>query len=185
MPKQTIRQLMLAKRRALSPLQVEELSQLVQRTLISSAEFAEAKTLALYAPIHNEVGTEELMRQALSAGKTVLYPAVGTGALVFRQICNPAALHKGVFGIYEPGNSCAIYAPQDIDIIVIPGVAFDRKGRRIGYGKGYYDKTLHSLEGTGRFVGFCYDFQLLDEIVGEPHDVSMDLIVSETRAIRP
>lgn len=176
---------MLAKRRELSPTQVEELGLLVQRTFLSSTEFAGAKTLALYAPIHNEVGTEELMCQALSAGKVVLYPAVAAGTLVFRQISKPADLHTGAFGIHEPRSSCTIYAPHDIDIIVIPGVAFDRKGRRIGYGKGFYDKALHTLEGTGRFVGFCYDFQLLDEIAGEPHDVSMDLIVSETRVIRP
>jgi 5-formyltetrahydrofolate cyclo-ligase len=67
---------------------------------------------------------------------------------------------------------------------VVPGVAFDRSGRRIGYGKGYYDKTLHVLEGSGRLVAFCYDFQLFEEIVGEPHDVTMDIIVTETTVVR-
>jgi len=185
MPKQTIRQLMLAKRKALSPLQVERRSLFVQRIFISTAEFARAKVLALYAPIHNEVATAEVMIQALALDKTVLYPIASSGTLTFRRIYSLADLHKGAYGILEPEVSSVKYAPHDIDIIVIPGVAFDLKGGRIGYGKGYYDKALHALEGSGRIVGFSYDFQLLDEIVGEPHDVSMDLIISETRAIRP
>jgi 5-formyltetrahydrofolate cyclo-ligase len=56
-------------------------------------------------------------------------------------------------------------------------------GRRIGYGKGYYDRTLHHLEGTGRLIGFSFEFQLVDEIVGEPHDVALDLIITERRML--
>ena len=69
--------------------------------------------------------------------------------------------------------------------IVIPGIAFDMTGKRIGYGKGYYDRTLHHLEGEGKLVGFCYDFQLVDAIAGEPHDVLMDLLITDKRVIRP
>jgi 5-formyltetrahydrofolate cyclo-ligase len=74
---------------------------------------------------------------------------------------------------------------DEADVVVLPGIAFDLKGHRIGYGKGYYDKTLHRLEGQGRLVGLCYDFQLVEMITGEPHDVKMDLIISEKRIVRP
>jgi 5-formyltetrahydrofolate cyclo-ligase len=74
--------------------------------------------------------------------------------------------------------------PQNADLIVVPGIAFDVMGRRIGYGKGYYDRALHDLEGEGKLVGFCYDFQLVDEIIGEPHDVTMDMIITDKRVVR-
>ena len=80
---------------------------------------------------------------------------------------------------------CDAYDPCEADLIVLPGVAFDTKGKRIGYGKGYYDKALHSLEGQGKLIGFCYDFQLVDDIAGEPHDVKMDLLITEKRVVCP
>jgi 5-formyltetrahydrofolate cyclo-ligase len=89
-----------------------------------------------------------------------------------------------VYGIPEPTAECPSYSPVEADIIVIPGIAFDTCGGRVGYGKGYYDRTLHSLEGKGKLVGFCYDFQLLERIAGEPHDVRMDIIITERRIIR-
>ena len=132
MPKQKTRQYLLAKRRALTPLQVEELSHSIQHAFISSEEFARAKSLALYAPIHNEVATAALMAHALAEGKKVLYPVVLSAAMVFRQVCAPGDLQEGAFGIREPKACCAVYAPAEIDIFIIPGVAFDLGGRRIG-----------------------------------------------------
>jgi 5-formyltetrahydrofolate cyclo-ligase len=94
-------------------------------------------------------------------------------------------LHRGAFSVPEPDGACSVHSPEEADLIVVPGVAFDLRGRRIGYGKGYYDRALHQLEGRGRLVGFCYDFQVVDEIAAECHDVMMDLIVTERRVINP
>jgi 5-formyltetrahydrofolate cyclo-ligase len=185
MPKRSLRQLLLAERKALSAAESRSASHLVQRKFTASEEFTGARVLALYAAVHNEVDTTEVMREALASGKVLLYPAVCGGGLVFRRISDPAELRQGAFGIMEPDTTCEALAPQEIDIIVVPGVAFDVSGKRIGYGKGYYDRVLHSLEGEGKLMGFCYDFQLLDEIVGEPHDVKMDLIITEKRVVRP
>jgi len=85
----------------------------------------------------------------------------------------------------EPCSTHRHFELEDADIFVVPGIAFDLQGHRIGYGKGYYDKALHRLEGQGKLVGLCYDFQLVDRIAGEPHDVKMDLILSEKRVVRP
>lgn len=176
---------MLAKRKALSVAEAMAASRQVQRKFVASEAFAAARVLALYAAIHNEVDTQEVMGAALASGKEVLFPAVCLDQLVFRRISGWAALRPGAFGIMEPDASSAVLAPQEADIVVIPGVAFDVGGKRIGYGKGYYDRALHVLEGKGKLVGFCYDFQLVEEIAGEPHDVKMDLIITEKRVVYP
>lgn len=185
MPKQKLRQIILAKRRALAAPAGRAASLKIQQAFIDSDEFARAKVLALYAPIHNEVDTAGVFAEALAALKTVLYPVVSGEGLAFRRVLDPDGLRRGAFGILEPDSSCEAHDPREADLIVIPGVAFDVKGKRIGYGKGYYDKSLHSLEGGGKLVGFCYDFQLVDEITDEPHDVKMDMLITEKRVIHP
>jgi len=182
MPKRALRTETLARRRELSAQQVSCQSLALQSHFLALSEYQRAQVLALYAPIHHEVETSAVAEQALGAGKTLLYPAVQGSDMQFRCVRGLSELVPGRFGIPEPvGES---WEPQLADLIVVPGVAFDRSGRRIGYGKGYYDKSLHRLEGSGRLVGFCYDFQLYDEIVGEPHDVMMDIIVTEIRVVR-
>lgn len=182
MPKRTLRTSTLAHRRGLSPQQVAEQSLALQQQFLELAEFRHSTTLALYAPIHNEVETAAVARAALAAGKTLLYPAVEGDDLRFIRVADLDELFPGRFGISEPkGDGCD---PASADLIVVPGVAFDLSGRRIGYGKGYYDRALHRLEGSGKLVAFCFDFQLVQEIVGEPHDVTMDLIVTDRRVVR-
>jgi 5-formyltetrahydrofolate cyclo-ligase len=182
MPKRILRAGTLALRRELSLQQVTSQSLVLQQRFLELPEFLRANVLGLYAPIHREVETAAVAAAALARGKSLLYPAVEGSELQFRQVGGLDELTPGRFGIPEPAGEA--WEPQDADLIVVPGVAFDRSGRRIGYGKGYYDKVLHRLEGSGRLVGFCYDFQLFEEIVGEPHDVTMDLIVTEIRVVR-
>jgi len=182
MPKRALRAATLARRRELTPQQVRAHSLELQRHFLALPEFRRAAVLALYAPIHNEAETAAVASEALSAGKSLLYPAVQGHDIQFRRVGSLSELVPGRFGIPEPaGEPCN---PSDADLIVVPGVAFDVFGRRIGYGKGFYDRALHRLEGSGRLVGFCYDFQLSEAIVGEPHDVTMDLIVTELRVVR-
>jgi 5-formyltetrahydrofolate cyclo-ligase len=154
----------------------------LQGRFLELPEFQRANLLALYAPIHHEVETAAVAAEALSTGRTLLFPAVVGSELQFRQVQGLHELTPGRFGIPEPAGEA--FDPRHADLIVVPGVAFDWSGRRIGYGKGFYDRSLHRLEGSGRLVGFCYDFQLFEEIVGEPHDVTMDLIVTEIRVVR-
>ena len=184
MPKKSVRRTMLTHRRSLSANQFRSASILIQDALKATEEYRRARFLALYAPIHNEVDTARIAADALASGKRVVYPAVAGHGLVFREVGELASLHKGAFGILEPCPSCMVVEPEDVDMFILPGVAFDLTGHRIGYGKGYYDKTLHRLEGQGRFVGLCYDFQLIDAIAGESHDVRMDMVVTEKRIVR-
>lgn len=182
MPKRALRVATLARRRELTPEQVSAHSHELQRRFLSLPEYREAATIALYAPIQQEVQTGLVASEALKAGKRLLYPAVVGSDMEFRTVEALSELAPGRFGIPEPAGEAR--DTSETDLIVVPGVAFDFFGRRIGYGKGYYDKALHRLEGSGRLVGFCYDFQLFEVIAGEPHDVTMDLIVTELRVVR-
>jgi len=185
MPKQILRQMLLARRKSLSALEARTASIMIQQAFIATEEFGSAGRIGLYAPVHNEVETAEVFAEALATSRVAIYPAVRGESLEFRRVLSLSMLRKGAFGIPEPPEACEVFAPGTADLLVVPGIAFDMSGRRIGYGKGYYDRTLHSLEGTGKLVGFCYDFQLVETIAGEPHDVTMDLLITETRVVRP
>jgi 5-formyltetrahydrofolate cyclo-ligase len=184
-PKRKVRAAMLAQRRSFSADELQSLSQGIQSAFLESLEYARAKVIVAYSPIQNEVGTELIVTAALASGKRVAFPVVMGHRLIFREINDLVSFREGAYGIAEPCPTCVDFSPDDADLFIVPGIAFDLRGHRVGYGKGYYDKTLHRLEGQGKLVGLCYDFQLVEEISGEPHDVKMDLILTETREIRP
>jgi 5-formyltetrahydrofolate cyclo-ligase len=176
---------MLEKRKSISLDDYKGSSLCIQQALLASAEYSRAKNLVLYASIHNEVDTSLVMHHALTTGKKVFLPVVADKHLIFREVTEPSTMRKGAFGILEPHGDTGIMHPEQADLVVIPGVAFDVQGHRVGYGKGYYDKALYSLEGQGKLIAVCYDFQLVDKIAGEPHDVKVDMIITEKRVLRP
>lgn len=183
MPKRKLRQVMLAKRRTLTYEEQRASGHLIQQAFIALPAFASARIIAIYSSMGGEVETGEVLEAALKEGRIVLFPVVCGEHLRFIKVSDPAEMAKGAFGISEPCLTGEAYEPDRADLIVVPGVAFDRAGKRIGFGKGYYDRALHHLEGSGRLVGFCYDFQLVNEIVAEPHDVSVDVIITEKRVL--
>jgi 5-formyltetrahydrofolate cyclo-ligase len=176
---------MLAHRKSLSPEQFRSASLQIQNTFLETENFKQARSVLVYSPIHYEVDTELIVSSALASGKKVAFPVVAGHELVFREVSDASELAKGAFGILEPVATGPLFDVEDADILVVPGVAFDLNGYRIGYGKGYYDKTIHRLEGHGKLVGLCFDFQLVDEILGESHDVKMDLIITDKRVVCP
>ncbi|WP_298269227.1 5-formyltetrahydrofolate cyclo-ligase [Geobacter sp.] len=185
MPKRALRQYLIARRKSLPVCEAQCAGQRVQRAFMATPEFDSARRIILYSPIHGEVDTREVMETSWAGGKDVYLPAVCGAELRFTRVTAEDNCRRGAFGILEPCPTGDVLLPELADVIVVPGVAFDLSGRRIGYGKGFYDRALHRLEGQGRFVGFCYDFQLVDEIAGEPHDVAVDVIITDRRMIRP
>lgn len=185
MPKRSLRRTMLAYRKSLSEEESRSTSLLIQRTFLETEEYRRARIIVVYASVHNEVDTEMVVQTALDSGKNVAFPAVVEHGLVFRQVKAVSSMNSGAFGIMEPCPDCRVFSPDEIDVFILPGIAFDLKGERIGYGKGFYDMTLHCMEGQGKLVGLCYDFQLVNEILREPHDVKVDLIITEKRVVRP
>lgn len=156
----------------------------IQRRLFSLKEFREAVMVLFYASFRSEVNTELMISDALDMGKTVLLPRVHMEEkrLTKHEINGNEELSPGFMGIPEPvaGDECMV---EDIHMLVIPGVAFDPAGARIGYGGGYYDKLLPRVKGTRTIAALAYEAQIFDELPTEPHDVSVDYIVTEKRTI--
>ena len=184
MPKRTLRQQMLAIRRALSPDEWLLSSQRAQQNLIALGEYNRAECIALYAAAQNEIDTRLIVLGAFSAGKRVLYPAVCGHHMVLRQVEALEQLSEGCFGILEPCSTGVDHQADEADLIVVPGVAFDRSGHRIGYGKGFYDRFLQHPGRKAVLVGLCHDFQLIDgDLPVDRHDIRMDKIVTERQTI--
>lgn len=184
MPKRPLRRHILAQRRALSHEQWRAASHLAQQRLVALEEFSRADCIALYAPAHNETDTADILAAAFAAGKRVLYPAVCDDRMVFRQVEGLGSLSEGSFGILEPCSTGCDHQADEPDLIVVPGVAFDLSGHRIGYGKGFYDRFLQHPGRSAHLVGLCHDFQLIDNAIpAEEHDIRMELIVTDQRVV--
>jgi 5-formyltetrahydrofolate cyclo-ligase len=185
MPKKALRSELLARRRNMPHADWQKASVATQQRLIALDLFQRAACIALYAPIQHEVDTTQIFYAAQLAGKTVLYPVVCSTKLRFSQITDLSQLNTGSFGIPEPCRLADDHTLEDADVIIVPGIAFDLQGHRIGFGKGYYDRSLSALSRIGVVVGLCHDFQLLDQIPTEGHDIRMQYIITENRLIIP
>ena len=146
-------------------------------SLLADGLWRTAGTVLLYHPLPGEVDTTMLLEKALLMGKRVLLPKVVGDELELR-IYTPGSLQPGTYNIMEPtGEVFPVDSYHEIDLAVIPGVAFDRHGARLGRGKGYYDRLL-SLMPNAYKIGICFPFQLLEHIPSEPHDMLMNEVVS-------
>lgn len=145
--------------------------------LLAHQRLKDARTVMLYYSLPDEVYTHTLVDALLASGKRVLLPRVtGEGTMELRCYTGPQSLEQGAYNIMEPvGEVFSDYA--QIDLAVIPGVAFDRQLNRMGRGKGYYDRLLPQL-GCAYKIGICFDFQLVESIECEEHDIKMDEVIS-------
>lgn len=162
--KETIRKRLLGMRLVLSMEQVDEMSRLILERLMSSGLLKEAKKVALYASIKNEVKTEEIVRQLRAENRKVFFPRVVGEGLEFAEA-------------KEAGSALA-----EMDAVLVPGVAFDEEGYRIGMGGGHYDRAVRTFRGVK--IGLAYDFQILEAFPRENHDLRCDWIVTEKRVIQ-
>ena len=138
-------------------------------------EFRAARTVAVFAALPDEPATDEVLARWASTRRVVL-PRVEGDAMRF-YACRPDALVFGAFGILEPQGERPCPAGE-IDLVVCPGVAFTADGRRLGRGRGYYDRYLGDPAFRGFRVGVCYAHQLVDALPVEPHDVRMDRVIT-------
>jgi 5-formyltetrahydrofolate cyclo-ligase len=185
MPKRSLRSQLLAQRRALGHEGWRSSSHAAQCNLLSLDEYARAECIALYAPAHNEADTRLVLAEALKSGKRVLYPAVCGHQMVLRSIERLDDLQTGTFGILEPCPTGTDHLADEADMIVVPGVAFDLSGHRVGYGKGFYDRFLHHSVRKAHLIGLCHDFQVTEALIpADPHDIPMEIVISDKRIIR-
>jgi 5-formyltetrahydrofolate cyclo-ligase len=178
MPKDAIRSRLLEQRRQLTAERHRADSLAVQQQLLLAAEFVAARRIALYSPIQKEVATDLLRSVAFASGKELAYPRVRAEQLEFVAVRPNDELVRGAFGVAEPAGS-RLVPLSDIDLLVVPGVAFDRRGHRLGYGKGYYDRALAGGAGRPLTVGLGFVFQQVDLLPNQKHDVQLQLLVTE------
>ena len=170
-----LRQMVRQRKREFSQRQLAELSLAVIGRLKAEPHFANAKTVMLYCALPDEVDTMPLLRD--TQGKTILLPKVtGETTMETRLYETEKDLVEGAFNIMEPqGPLFTDYGK--IDVVVVPGMAFDKKGNRLGRGKGYYDRFLSQLPPYIYKIGVCFDFQKFENIPAEETDVRMDCVI--------
>ncbi len=180
-----LRQERLAARDQLDPISRCGKSGRIHRLLLAHPAAAAAEHFFLYIHFRSEVETLPLLNKLLAAGKTVSVPLTlrREGRLLAVQITDPASqLRPGCFGILEPNREQirqTAVNPAEIDIALVPGSVFDRRGGRLGYGGGFYDRFLSQDAPQALRIGLAFAMQLTDRVPLEPHDQVMDILVTE------
>lgn len=160
-----------------SEIQLREFSRDITRKLLELSHIKEARTIALYSSLPDEVYTFDIIHILNDTGKKILLPAVtGDEDMELREYNSDEDLREGSFGIMEPCGS-HVTAYSDIDVVVVPGMAFDKNGNRLGRGKGYYDRFLEKVDNAYK-IGICFPFQLLEAVPADAHDIKMDIVIS-------
>lgn len=153
-----------------------ELSEKILEQLEETELFQHASCIALYHAIPGEVQTAAFIEKWYLK-KKLLLPLIKGDDLLLIPYTGKESLQSGIFGILEPRYTGITIPEQEIDLIIVPGVAFDRQLNRLGRGKGYYDRLLSSIQAPK--VGICFNFQLIEEVPTEPFDKQMDILITE------
>ena len=157
-------------------------SAVIRRKLRRLAVFRRAKTVACYVSLPYEVETRQLIKQMFRDGKRVVVPMVKqpTRILQSSEVRDlETDLTPGAFGVWEPKPSARRpVRVDDVDLFVVPGLAFDRRGHRLGHGQGCFDRLLARVPKTTSTVGVCFGFQLLDRLPTRPHDQAVRTVLS-------
>ena len=148
-----------------------------RNSILSLPEWQTSATILLYSPLPEEVDLLPLLASATSP--SVLFPRVEGESLGLYRYSPGSNWVMGPFGLREPDPESWDRAfPEDIDLAIIPGLAFDHAGARLGRGRGFYDRLLGEHEFRGRKIGLCWDFQFLDSVPREPHDIVMNQVIT-------
>ena len=178
--KQALRKDMASRKKEYSTTTLCSFSDKIMEHLEQTQVFHDASCLAIYHAIPGEVQTASFIEKWYTK-KKILLPVIDGDDLRLLPYSGNDSLKPGIFGILEPNPDSPTTAEEEIDLIVVPGVAFDRKRNRMGRGKGYYDRLLANLQAPK--VGICFGFQLLPSIPTEPFDKKMDSIITEEGVI--
>jgi 5-formyltetrahydrofolate cyclo-ligase len=161
----------------------DELSQQICATFAALPEYATARTVLFYVDVRSEVRTRHYLPTALTHGKKVVVPWCNDqGELELFHLESMDELAIGMYRILEPRpelRALKQVRPELLDLVMVPGVAFDRSGARMGHGKGYYDKLLQHARSDAPLVALAFECQLFPEIPTAEHDVFMDKIITE------
>jgi len=185
--KSSLRERILALRRAQSSRDIEKKSGDIRRKLFTFVPFCQAETILFYLAIKDEVQTEKMIEESLQKGKRVAAPLIDWQ----RKKILPSEIKDltkdieiSVFKIPQPKNNLySPFSPVNIDIVIVPGVVFDRKGNRLGFGGGFYDRFLGKLSNRTKLVGLAFELQLVDNVSSQSYDIAVDYLITEREII--
>lgn len=178
--KRNLRKEMAARKRAYPADTLQEMSERIMERVEADERFRSAPCVALYHAIAGEVRTDSLLDRWYRR-KRLLLPRIEGERLRLLPYEGAGSIRQGAYGIWEPLPGGSETPPEEISLIIVPGIAFDRAGNRMGRGKGYYDRLLPSLGATK--IGVCFGFQLLPSIPAGPLDEPMDGIITERETL--
>ena len=183
--KKALRAKILAVRRELKEPYRQKASQRMIDVFCALPDFKEPKVVMCYASMGDEVQIRPLIQRWLDMGVTVTMPRViSKGQMEAVTLPDLDSLVEGEYGILTPDPvKSQVVAPEKLDMIVVPGVAFDTRGERLGMGAGFYDRFLSESEPQALRIALCFDCQLAEEIPMEVHDQRVEAIITETRFI--
>ena len=153
-------------------------SKFIKDKLFRASVFKKAKTVMFYISFDGEVNTEEMIKEAHRLGKIVAVPVCKGNRITIRPclLRNKAKVKKGPYGICEPAVKKYIKL-EDLDLVIVPGIAFDKKGNRLGRGKGCYDYFLKRVAGDSASIGLAFDFQILPSLPATTTDVKIGKVI--------
>ena len=175
MTKPELRSIIRSRKQSMTPEEIEAKSRILTKMFLETEAYRNAATLYGYLNYNQEVCTGDILRQALKDGKRVAIPKCCGKQMLFRYVTDLNRVRYRSFGLPEPYDDEPL-AQDPTALVLMPGLAFDRQGHRIGYGGGYYDRFLE-LEPEHPTVALCFDFQLLDHLQTDPFDIPVDLVL--------
>ena len=173
--KKALRAQIRVRKRAMTIEEIEERSAKLVEKFLSSDAYKNAKTVYGYLPYNQEVRTTRAMEQVLKDGKGLALPKIYGDRMDFIVVTDLSQVEKGYCGIPEPIHDEPL-ATDETSLVLMPGMAFDREGHRMGYGGGFYDKFLER-EPNHPTIALCYEFQLLDHLDVVAHDIPVDEVI--------
>ena len=187
MNKEEIRRKILKKRLSLSPEDIRDKSRQVFLNLTETVEYRNSQNIMFYVATRSEVQTEEMIKMSIKMGKNIFVPIILpecinlTPSKIFDF---DTELEKGKMGILEPKKEYyRLFPPEDIDLIIMPGVAFDFNGNRIGRGLGYYDNFLRKVRSSAKIIALAFEIQIVKKIITDKNDILVHKIITEKRII--
>ncbi|NLK07476.1 MAG: 5-formyltetrahydrofolate cyclo-ligase [Firmicutes bacterium] len=182
--KETIRKKLLSLRNQLPKDKRQAFSHAIKEQLFSLPVAQQAAVIMLFLAFGSEVDTWCILEHGVAQGKTIAAPVClpATKELLIYPISRKEEAVVGHWDILEPPRNNQPISPDVLDIVVVPGLAFDRQGNRIGYGAGYYDRFLSNVPNTCK-IGICFHIQLMDTLPKAAHDVPVDLVITEKEVV--
>lgn len=156
----------------------------IKKRLFSLPEFVKAEVIFFYVAVRKEVRTQDMIVDAIDMGKSVCVPATDfeNKTIKASRISRLIDLEKTSHGLLEPKNIDPV-PPDKLDLIIVPGIAFDREGNRLGYGSGFYDRFLPAVKDRSKVVALAYDLQIAGRIPSGEHDIKVSKIITEKEII--